>query len=304
MRILIIGNNGFVGSKLTDILSVDYDITGIDLCWFGQNLGKSIVMDMADIDHNFLKDYELIICLAAHSSVGMGITDPAGAIRNNVVNMNRLVSLLSDNQKLIYASSASVYGSGQRDVTEQSKSYQLNNFYDITKQIFDDIALDAIKSSKNIIGLRFGSIIGISPNTRTDIAVNNMIYTAHKNGKFWIANSDVYRSWLTVDDAVNAIHKIILSDNFVSGIYNIKSFDCTIGDVAKNITKLTGYNYDIKNSVHTSYDFTISSKKLEDLYNWKPTSTLENTIISINNNINHITECRRDNDNYGIMYGI
>lgn len=294
MRILIIGSNGFVGSLLMERLATLHDTCGIDLGWFGPDLGHSLCMDMSNLSEEFVAPFDLIVCLAGHSSVPMCTADPAGAIKNNVVNMVRLLDIMRTDQKLIYASSSSIYGAGKLDATEQQVSYQLSNAYDATKQIFDDIATDAIDRGRLIVGLRLGSVVGVSPNTRTDIAINNMMLTAHRSKEFWIADPQLHRSWLAVNDAVSAIITIAESEQFIPGMYNVKSFDCTIGDVARAIQRITGYDYTIKNSMHSTYDFTISIDKLNADYGWKPGMDLDKVISTVHSNIPHMAECRRD----------
>jgi len=294
MRILIIGSNGFVGSLLMDQLSTTHDVCGVDLCYFGTDLGRSLHIDMSELSAEFIDPFELIICVAGHSSVPISIADPAGAIKNNVVNMVRLLDIMRIDQKLIYASSSSIYGAGNIDANEQQCSYQLSNAYDTTKQIFDDIASDAITRGRLIVGLRFGSVVGVSPNTRTDIAINNMMLTAHTTNKFWVADPQLHRSWLDVHDAASAIAAIAESKHFIPGMYNLKSFDSTIGEVAKAIKRITGYDYTIKNSMHSTYDFTISIDKLTQDYGWKPLADLDKVISTVHSSMPYITECRRD----------
>ena len=304
MKILIIGNNGFVGSLLTENISTQHDVTGVDICWFGPNLGKSIVQDMADLTDEFISEFDTIVCLAGHSSVPMSINDPAGAIRNNVVNIERLFTMLKSEQRLIYASSTSIYGAGRIDATEDQVSYQMSNPYDISKQICDDIAKSHIAQGKQIIGLRFGTVCGVSPNTRTDLAINNMLYTAHHTGRFWVADPHLHRSWLATDDVVDAIITIINHEVFASGIYNLKSFDSTISEVAQAIHRVAGFDYDIRNSMQSTYDFTVNADLFCTTFNWKPKYTLTSLIKRIYASIAEIPECRRDTLEEGQSYGV
>ena len=69
MNILLIGGNGYIGSKFYQLYKNIYNITSIDMGMFHSNLGYSV-----DINYNKLTDinqYDAIICLAGHSSVRM-----------------------------------------------------------------------------------------------------------------------------------------------------------------------------------------------------------------------------------------
>jgi len=292
MKVLVIGNNGFIGSLLTEKMMLEHEVVGVDLCWFGQDLGHSINCDLGSLDQGFVRGFDAIVNLAAHSSVSMSIADPAGAVRNNVVNLNRLMQMMSAEQRLIYASSASIYSG--LDAREDQCSYTMSNPYDTSKQIADDIARGYIADGKQIVGLRFGTVCGISPNTRTDLAINNMLLSATKVGKFWIADGHLHRSWLAVQDAVDAIIAIVTSEAFHPGIYNLKSFDSTISDVAIAINRITGYEYVIKNSMHSDYDFTINDDLFRTTFDWHPNYDLNRLIKHIDQGIVDVAECRRD----------
>jgi nucleoside-diphosphate-sugar epimerase len=251
-------------------------------------------MDMRYMTAEFLAEFDTIICLAAHSSVPMASIDPRGAIQNNVVNLERLIQLLLPNQRLIYASSASVYGNDRIDAAEDQESYGMFNTYDVTKQVADDIAKRYIAEGKQIIGLRFGTICGISPNTRSDLSLNNMILSARRQGSFWISNPQIHRSFLSVDDAVDAIITLISNDVFTSGIYNLKSFDSTIEGIANNMRDITNIDYETRDPTANSYDFTISINKISQQYGWKPNTKIDELIESIYASIASVPSNRRD----------
>ena len=303
MKTLIIGNNGYIGSLLfKKMKEMSLDVYGIDLCWFGDDIGNSIKKDMCNLTKDYLSEFELIICLAAHSSMPLCEYDPSGAIQNNVVNLINLIDKLRDNQKFIYASSASIYGKGTFDATETSMSYQLLNSYDTTKQIADNLVIDRINRGKNIVGLRFGTVCGISPNTRTDLVVNNMMLNAKLTNHIWVSNGTSRRSILAIDDAIGAIISIAYA--FKSGIYNVKSFDSSIEDIALLVCKYTNSDYEIKPSIGNNYDFTISNELLTKQFAWTPSFTLESLVNNIAQYIGDIKENRRDSLPYGKKYQI
>lgn len=239
MKILIFGGNGYVGSALYKSLYSKYDVTSIDLCVFGKNLGHSLIQDVGKINDSILQSYDVIIMLSAHSSVPLCISDPTGAIKNNVTNLLNIAKILNSNQKFIYASSTSCYGQSTYNAAENQTSYQLHNWYDVTKTVTDEIVQSMIAQGASIVGLRFGTVCGVSDNTRNDLFINSMIYGIKSNKEYWVANSQSKRSVLAINDAVTAITQLI-SGQFISGIYNLKSFDCSIADVANILQERTG----------------------------------------------------------------
>ena len=138
MKILLIGGNGYIGSSLyTKLKDLSFDVTSIDLCLFGVDLGYSIKMDYSEFD---ISGYSHIVLLAAHSSVSMCEISPSNAWVNNVDKLYNVCSKLRNEQFLIYASSGSVYGKSLGMSTEHSLNLYPLNYYDLTKITGDIIA--------------------------------------------------------------------------------------------------------------------------------------------------------------------
>jgi len=124
-RILITGAAGFIGSNLTDkLLEIGAEVIGLDNLFNGriENLeealkNKKFQFHKGDIrDINFLldilKDIDIIFHEAAFTSVPQSVKMPESC---NDVNVNGTLNLLNaarkkDVEKIIFASSSSVYG--------------------------------------------------------------------------------------------------------------------------------------------------------------------------------------------------
>jgi UDP-glucose 4-epimerase len=55
-KILLIGGNGYIGSRLTHDLQYTYDLQSVDICWFGKNLGFNNIMLTTSSDVFFLEE--------------------------------------------------------------------------------------------------------------------------------------------------------------------------------------------------------------------------------------------------------
>ena len=80
MNILVAGGGGYIGSRLIPELMIhNYDVTVIDLFWFGDYLPKNINIikkDILDIDVSFLKKFDQVVFLGGLSNDPMAEFSP------------------------------------------------------------------------------------------------------------------------------------------------------------------------------------------------------------------------------------
>lgn len=302
MRILLLGGNGYVGSALYSALT-DHDVVSWDMCLWGRNLGYSVQQDVRNISTSDVAAYHMVIMLSAHSSVGMCKHDPAGAILNNVINTQHVLNCLREDQLFIYASSTGIYGKQPTPCTELDASYQHMNWYDITKQTVDTHMQQLIKQNRQVMGLRFGTVCGVSENTRSDLFLNNMVRNACANKHFWVNNLHVSRSVLAINDLTRAV-KTICEKPFVSGIYNLKSFDVTMAQAADQIHTQLCVPYETRDPDALTYDFTVNQHAFCSTYDWQPESTLVDVIDQLAHDHRQSEWCARPMWCRGTSYAI
>src|SRR5262249_39737967 len=149
-------------------------VQSIDLEWFGGRPGN-VRADYAAVPAAEVQRHDAVLLLAGMSSPVMAADYPS-AFRNNVCNFAMLLGKISRDQRSVYAASVSVY-SGCTERHEHFEACRLaspasfKGPYDLTKAVVDDLA---IESGLDVCGLRFASVCGASPNTRSDILVNQM----------------------------------------------------------------------------------------------------------------------------------
>jgi len=274
-NILIIGGNGYIGSRLQSFFKDNQSITTVDLNLFGEinNTSNNILLDYDKLDLDFISKFTHIILLAGHSSVRMCDLYPISVFNNNVRNFINLVDKINDNQTLIYAGSGSVYGNCKKEIADETYVFdEPHNMYDLTKQMIDQYYLTS-KINKRIFGLRFGTVNGFSPHLRNDVMLNAMTYSGWKSNKVLLFNETTKRSILGIQDLVNAVQAIIDSNISYGGIYNLASFTKTSGEMAEIVTKKINCNLEkiIPEEIDTSkmneklvsskYDFALSCDK-------------------------------------------
>lgn len=273
-KILILGGRGYVGSFLAKHLQAHTVIP------FGDRQH-----DLKNIDLDWLRHFEYVILLAGHSSVQSCLGPLKSPWLNNVSNFKWLLKHTLPSQKIIYASSASVYGNKNVRVSvEDDLSLDYINNYDLTKTTLDLFALQQISLGRQLIGLRFGTVNGGSSTIRRDLMINSMVYSALNDGKIFVSNKQVSRPILYINDLCRAIQAILESQKgFVPGIYNLASFNSTVELMAREASLQTKTDIIDLGDKDGVYNFSISPDKFSYTYNFQFTGTPELVVNSVIN---------------------
>jgi nucleoside-diphosphate-sugar epimerase len=284
--VLIIGSEGYIGSRIAHDLQNVYDIHGIDICWFGQSNNYTEVKDYNQLTKEELSKYHTVILLAGHSSVKMCDGPVLSSWSNNVNNFIDLVNKLDKGQILIYASSGSVYGSTNiTSVEDVPLKFKPINNYDLTKYSLDVHAEKFIQNGYNIIGLRFGTVNGWSPNIREELMINSMTKKAIREGSISINNKTIKRPILGISDISKAMTKII--EEPISGVYNLASFNDTVQSISTYISNSLDANIEETINISGAYDFNMSTDKFQSVYNFNFNESIEsivNELVDKDNN--------------------
>jgi nucleoside-diphosphate-sugar epimerase len=287
MKILIIGGTGYIGSKLFYDYRDEYQVDTLDLEWFGNNINSNnLILDFIKSSEEYLEQYDVIILLAGHSSVGMS-GSMVSTNSNNVSNFCNILKKISNISKrkrikFIYASSSSVYGSSHDILScENNECFKPHNYYDLSKQVIDYYA--TINNDVEYYGLRFGTVNGWSPNVREDIMLNAMYKAAIISNEITCMNQSNYRPILDIQCLSSAIKRIIERGNMEKrGIYNLLSFNDTIGNIATAASTYLKCNLTYSDKPgNSTYSFSASSEKFEKAFNFKFIGSVESILSSL-----------------------
>ena len=275
-NILILGGCGYIGSALFGYLGQSNRVDTVDLEYFGNYVNQlNIRGDFGNLDSSFLDHYEVVILVAANSSVRL-CENIYEAFDNNVNKFVRLVSKLSG-KKFIYASSSCVY------VTHDDRAKVETDFLSPMDGLtFTKTAIDQFMPLTDVeyYGLRFGSVNGYSPNLRLDLMINAMTISALNQKQVNVFNGQAHRPILSINDLCRAVGAIVDSEQDHRGVYNVASVNHTIAEIGQKVADYMQVPL-VDHGKNYTYDFTIDSGLFSKTFNFKFDDTVESIVQSI-----------------------
>ena len=240
-KILITGGGGYVGSMLTTILVnlghhvsvidlMKYDKGSLNLLYYHKNF-KLIQKDIRDIKmmKKLIRQNEYIIPLAALVGAPLCDKNKKEAVSVNYDSIKSLVSLSTKKNKIIFLTTNSGYGVGEKNkFCDENSPLRPISLYGRTKC---DAEKEVMKF-KNCICFRLATVFGFSYRMRTDLLVNNFVYNAMQTKRLTIFEPHFRRNFIHIRDVVSAI--VYSINNFKklrSNVYNL-------GLSSANISKL------------------------------------------------------------------
>lgn len=251
MKVLVTGNQGYIGSVLTDILiKKGYQVIGLDTNYFEAltPLAKTsikmgqIIKDIRKVSKEDLKGIDSIIHLAALSNDPLGEFNPRLTQNINykaTVNLAMLAKKLGV-KRFIYSSSQSMYGISKTDTELEEDNSEKNPITEYAKTKWQaECELKKLASDDfTIVFFRPSTVFGASPKLRCDIVFNNLVACAYTTGKIEIKSDGTpCRPVVHIRDVCAAFiagliapEKLIASQAFNVGI---KNGNYTVRDIAE-----------------------------------------------------------------------
>tara|TARA_R100001443_G_scaffold1876_3_gene6471 strand:- start:2468 stop:3232 length:765 start_codon:yes stop_codon:yes gene_type:complete len=181
MKVLVTGHNGFIGSHVySHLIELGFDVTGID---FPIDIGN-----FAEYSDLYNPKFDVVIHLAAFAALRDSIQNPDKFWENNVVKSQPVFDYCKENNvRLLYASSAGVYGWWM-------------NPYAITKKV------NEIQAPPDSVGMRFFNVWAEN-DSRSDMLYRML----QENTATYLTRHR--RDWIHVNDVVSAICCLIPSNH-------------------------------------------------------------------------------------------
>lgn len=232
--VIVTGGAGFIGSNIVkglnnkgidNILIVD----NLEKAEKHKNLNKIKFYDYVDKrDFNveeFLQNNKVEAVFHQGASSNTMETDGRYMMKNNYeCTKETFLACQKHNVRLFYASSASVYGNGDKGFIEKEECEYPLNVYAFSKYQFDRFLNLNIKHlGSQVVGLRYFNVYGPQENHKGRMAsVAFHMFNQIKNNepmKLFEGSQNFKRDFIYVDDVV-AVNMFFFEHQSISGIYN------------------------------------------------------------------------------------
>lgn len=295
MVILVTGAAGYVGSILVPqllraghrVMALDnfmYQQTSLLDCCYDEKL--TLVRGDArdrDVVSKLLKEADVIFPLACFTGAPLCAKDPVGSRTTNVEAVEIILELRSKTQRVIFPTSNSGYGIGQKNVfCDEKTPMRPVSLYGRLKVEAEKAILDA----GNSITLRLATAFGISPRMRLDLLVNDFVYRAVHDGFLVLFQGDFKRNYIHVRDVAKAfLHCLDRFDSMKNEPYNVGLSDCNLSkrELCEEIKKQLPNFYFSEAQVGEDpdkRDYIVSNQKIEKT-GFKPDFSLQQGIAEL-----------------------
>jgi len=238
MKVLIVGNEGYIGPVLVKHLKSNFDdiyVAGFDVGYFAHKIVSQFEYperlldvqhrgDVRDFPYEILNGFDSVVYLAAISN------DPMGKEFEEVtldVNYRSAVKLAKEAKQagvknFVFASSCSVYGAAGADARTENSEVNPLTAYAISK-VNAETELKPLADDDFIITChRFATACGFSPRVRLDLVLNDFVANAMVTKEIKILSDGTpWRPLIHVNDMARAMDWSIRRDKINGGNFLI-----------------------------------------------------------------------------------
>jgi nucleoside-diphosphate-sugar epimerase len=279
-KILISGGAGYVGSLLIqelqnkhfireNLICVDQGLFGFNevhkRCVLPENLYRTSIRSFTAnkvLMNKIFSQTKIVIHLAGLSNDPMADYDAVANKDMNCTQTEMLVDLCVEFgvPRFIFASSASVYGDMEENLCKEDGPISPKSNYALSKAMGEKYILSK-KGFKPVI-FRKGTLYGVSPRMRLDLAINTMVTNAVRFKKIELyGGGENWRPLTHIKDAVDLYMKVaVMSDSeyneFAKGkIYNVVGHNYRMSELGLQIANMMDVpiksRYDMPKDIRT-----------------------------------------------------
>jgi UDP-glucose 4-epimerase len=268
MIIGVTGGAGYIGSTLIkNLLSSGERVVSLDNQLIGEyqhirefysgEKARYIIGDIRDdeILERVFKDVDAIAHLAAIPGLERCREDPDEAISSNIFGTYQVLDVARKNDipRVVFCSSAAVYGSPQDLPVSENHPLQPLNLYGVTKEAGERLTDSYhINYGMETVNLRFGNIYGVGLYTRWDTVLPKFVKQGLEGNPLSIyGDGEQSRDFVHVEDISRAIELSLTTPKIGGETFNVGGETLTINHLAnlikEIIEEMTGFSVETKN---------------------------------------------------------
>lgn len=254
-KMLITGVGGFIGSKCLEFFKSNYDIFGIDKNYdSGDNFKKGLV-NLENLK-SFNTEFDIILHFAGSATVAEAEDNPEEERKktvNSTKDLLEFIRLHNKNAKLIYASSAAVYGDNHSKKIKETNCTEPISKYGKNKLEAEQLCREySEKYNLDIKVIRFFSVYGEGLKKQVLWDFSNKLKHLEESEIKCFGTGEELRDFTHISDVLNFINIVINQSK------SFDIFNCGTGQACKIrnvLLKLIQYynknvNLNFENAVH------------------------------------------------------
>jgi nucleoside-diphosphate-sugar epimerase len=300
--ILVVGGAGYIGTHVVvELLKADYPVRVLDKLLYGKEPLQQFVghpkFELVEGDAtDIVKLVEAMNGASAVVHLGGLVGDPACSVDEsftrhaNVIatRMVKEVAISLGVHRFIFASSCSVYGASDQEVSETSDLNPVS-LYARTKIDSERELLLCPAENFLVTILRFATVFGHSGRARFDLVGNLFTAQAMIDGKITLTGDNQWRPFVHVRDLARAVVAVLKADpqKMRGQVFNVgdKRFNMTIGALAEEVKRLVSKERPVeiinRPDVSDRRNYIVNFDKIRSVLGFQAATTLEMGIEEI-----------------------
>ena len=253
MRVLVTGNNGYIGTVLCPmLLERGHEVVGLDTdlyeqCTFSGDMPdiETIRMDVRDVRKHDIEGLDAIIHLAGLSNDPLGDYRPQLTEDINEKASIRLALLSKEAgvKRFLFASSCSNYGAAGTDFLTEDAQFNPVTPYGFSKVRVEAALSQMADADFSPTYIRASTAYGVSPRLRFDLVTNNLTAWAFTTGRVYLKSDGTpWRPIVHIEDislsyiaALHAPRDVVHNEAFNVGTTTENYQMCEIAEIVKEI---------------------------------------------------------------------